>query len=141
MLALTLLLLVMIVLSLLSLFDWRDAALLSASSCMTSIYGFISNALRSSLYWLLFLTILMENIKSIDTRKAVYVGRIYELGVLITWGSQWRGSRHFVACTYDVTDYIQLDGFYMLTFSTKRTKHIWRFTLFGFFLFWADASA
>ena len=81
---LTLLVLVMIVLSVLSLFDWRDAALWSASSCMTSVYGFISNALRSPLYWLLFLTILMLLVIGVcNTMTNIYSLRKNETG--ITW--------------------------------------------------------
>lgn len=43
---------------------------------------------------------------------------------IFTWGSLWRKSRHFVACTYDVTDFMQLEGFYMLTFSSSEPEHI-----------------
>jgi len=48
---------------------------------------------------------------------------------LFTWGAHWRKSRHFVACTYDVTSYMQLEGFYMLTFSSKDPEHILGFGL------------
>lgn len=43
---------------------------------------------------------------------------------IFTWGAQWRKSRHYVACTYDITDFLQLEGFYMLTFRSKDPEHI-----------------
>lgn len=43
---------------------------------------------------------------------------------IFTWGGQWRKSRHYVACTYDITDFMQLEGFYMLTFRSKDPEHI-----------------
>lgn len=43
---------------------------------------------------------------------------------LFTWGKQWRRSRHYVACTYDITDHFQLEGFYMLTFSNHDPEQI-----------------
>ena len=81
---LTLLLLVMIALSLLSLFDWHNVAFLSASSCMASVYGFISNALGSSWFWLLFLTLLMILVLGVcNTMTNLYSLRKNETG--ITW--------------------------------------------------------
>ena len=81
---LTLLLLVMIALSLLSLHNWQNAAFLSASSCLTSIYGFISTALRSSWYWLVFLTLLMFLVIGVcNTMTNIYSLRKNETG--ITW--------------------------------------------------------
>ena len=82
--ALTLLLLVMIVLSLLSLNNWNNAAFLSASSCLTSVHGFISNALGSSWFWLLFLTLLMFLVIGVcNTMTNLYSLRKNETG--ITW--------------------------------------------------------
>lgn len=43
---------------------------------------------------------------------------------IFTWGNTWRKSRHYVACTYDVTNYMQAEAFYMLTFSDKDPQHI-----------------
>ena len=43
---------------------------------------------------------------------------------IFTWGNTWRKSRHYAVCTYDVTDYMQAEGFYMLTFSDKDPQHI-----------------
>lgn len=43
---------------------------------------------------------------------------------VFTWGAQWRKSRHFVACTYDITNFLQLEGFYMLTFSDSNPEHV-----------------
>ena len=43
---------------------------------------------------------------------------------IFTWGNTWRKSRHYVACTYDVTNYMQAEAFYMLTFSNQDPQHI-----------------
>ena len=43
---------------------------------------------------------------------------------IFTWAGQWRKSRHYAACTYDITDFMQLEGFYMLTFRSKDPEHI-----------------
>ena len=43
---------------------------------------------------------------------------------IFTWGSQWRKSRHYVGCMYDITRQLQIEGFYMLTFSSKNPEHI-----------------
>ena len=43
---------------------------------------------------------------------------------IFTWGNEWRRSRHYVACTYDVTNSMQLEGFYMIKFSSKDPEHI-----------------
>ena len=43
---------------------------------------------------------------------------------IFTWGGEWRKSRHYVACTYDITDFMQVEGFYMLTFRSKYQEHI-----------------
>lgn len=43
---------------------------------------------------------------------------------IFTWGNQWRRSRHYVACTYDITKFMQLEGFYMITFSSRDPQHI-----------------
>lgn len=81
---LTLLLLVMVALSLLSLHNWQNVAFLSASSCLTSIYGFISTALRSSWYWLVLLTLLMFLVIGVcNTMTNIYSLRKNETG--ITW--------------------------------------------------------
>ena len=81
---LTLPLLVMVALSLLSLHNWQNAAFLSASSCLTSIYGFISTALRSSWYWLVLLTLLMILVIGVcNTMTNIYSLRKNETG--ITW--------------------------------------------------------
>jgi miniconductance mechanosensitive channel len=81
---LTLLLLVMVALSLLSLHNWHNAAFLSVTSCLTSIYGFISTALRSSWYWLVLLTLLMFLVIGVcNTMTNIYSLRKNETG--ITW--------------------------------------------------------
>ena len=43
---------------------------------------------------------------------------------IFTWGGEWRKSRHYAACTYDITDFMQVEGFYMLTFRSKDPEHI-----------------
>ncbi len=43
---------------------------------------------------------------------------------IFTWAGQWRKSRHYAACTYDITDFMQVEGFYMLTFRSKDPEHI-----------------
>lgn len=43
---------------------------------------------------------------------------------IFTWGNQWRRSRHYVACTYDITKFMQIEGFYMITFSNRDPEHI-----------------
>lgn len=81
---LTLMVLVMIVLSLLSLFDWHNAAFLSTSNFLASAYGFISSALKSSWYWLVFLTLLMFLVIGVcNTMTNIYSLRKNETG--ITW--------------------------------------------------------
>ena len=48
----------------------------------------------------------------------------YIANEIFTWGNTWRKSRHYVACAYDVTDFMQAEAFYMLTFSNKNPQHI-----------------
>lgn len=43
---------------------------------------------------------------------------------IFTWGNMWRKSRHYVACAYDLTNYMQIEGFYMITLSDKNPEHI-----------------
>ena len=43
---------------------------------------------------------------------------------IFTWGGEWRKSRHYVACTYDVTKWMQAEAFYMLAFRSKDPEHI-----------------
>lgn len=45
---------------------------------------------------------------------------------VFTWGTQWRRTRHYAGCIYEITKHIQLEGFYMLTFSKRYTypEHI-----------------
>lgn len=46
-----------------------------------------------------------------------------------TWGNEWRKTRNYVACTYNVTDFMQAEAFYMLTFTKKEMQHILGFGL------------
>lgn len=48
---------------------------------------------------------------------------------IFTWGGQWRKSRHYVACIYDITQWMQAEAFYMLTFRSKDPEHILGFGL------------
>lgn len=48
----------------------------------------------------------------------------YVAAEIFTWGKTWRKSRHYVACTYDLTPHVQLEAFYMLTFSSQNPQHI-----------------
>lgn len=43
---------------------------------------------------------------------------------LFTWGSLWKRSRHYIACAYDITNFMQVEGFYMLTFSSHDPQQI-----------------
>ena len=40
-----------------------------------------------------------------------------------TWGMDWRRTRNYIGCIYDVTKFMQIEGFYMLTFSLKSPEH------------------
>ena len=46
-----------------------------------------------------------------------------------TWGNEWHKTRNYAACTYDVTDFMQEEAFYMLTFTKSETQHILGFGL------------
>lgn len=43
---------------------------------------------------------------------------------IFTWADKWRKSRHYVGCMYDITKQMQIEGFYMLTFSNRNPEHI-----------------
>ena len=43
---------------------------------------------------------------------------------VFTWGAKWKRSRHYIACAYDITKHMQIEGFYMLTFSSQDPQHI-----------------
>ena len=64
-------------------------------------------------------TRLIVSYKIPDTRVMPYLAV-----EIFTWGNTWRKSRHYIACTYDITKYMQCEGFYMLTFSSKDPEHI-----------------
>lgn len=48
----------------------------------------------------------------------------YVAAEAFTWGNEWRKTRNYVAFTYDVTNYMQAEAFYMLTFTKKEMQHI-----------------
>lgn len=54
-----------------------------------------------------------------DTRMMPYLAV-----EIFTWDNTWRKSRHYVACTYDITDYMQAEAFYMITFRDHEPEHI-----------------
>ena len=64
-------------------------------------------------------TRLIVSYKIPDTRFMPYLAV-----EIFTWGGEWRKSRHYAACTYDITDFMQVEGFYMLTFRSKDPEHI-----------------
>lgn len=43
---------------------------------------------------------------------------------IFTWGNTWRKSRHYLACTYDITKWMQAEAFYMITFRSQEPEHI-----------------
>lgn len=48
---------------------------------------------------------------------------------IFTWGNTWRKSRHYLACTYDITKWMQAEAFYMITFRSQDPEHILGFGL------------
>ena len=38
---------------------------------------------------------------------------VYLAPEVITWGNEWKKTRHYVACTYNLTDWMQLEAYYM----------------------------
>ena len=44
---------------------------------------------------------------------------------VFTWDGNWQRSRHYLACTYDITKHVQLEGYYMYyTYKNKPSEHI-----------------
>lgn len=44
---------------------------------------------------------------------------------VFTWGTEWKKTRHYVSCTYDVLDYMQIEGYYMYyAFKTAPAEHV-----------------
>lgn len=43
---------------------------------------------------------------------------------IFTWGNTWRKSRHYAACTYGLTKWMQLEAFYMIAFRNQTPEHI-----------------
>ena len=40
-----------------------------------------------------------------------------------TWGFSWSRTRNYLGCIYDVTSFMQIEAFYMLTFNQKSPEH------------------
>ena len=38
---------------------------------------------------------------------------VYVAPEVFTWGNEWKKTRHYVACTYNLTDWLQLEAYYM----------------------------
>ena len=38
---------------------------------------------------------------------------VYVAPEVFTWGNEWKKTRHYAACTYNVTDWMQLEAYYM----------------------------
>ncbi|MBE6241418.1 MAG: DUF2490 domain-containing protein [Bacteroidales bacterium] len=49
----------------------------------------------------------------------------YLAAEVFTWGTQWKKTRHYVACTYDFTDFMQLEWYYLYyAFNGKPAEHV-----------------
>ena len=55
-----------------------------------------------------------------ETRFGVYLAP-----EVFTWGDEWKKTRHYVACTYNVTDYMQIEGYYLYyAFKNDPAEHV-----------------
>lgn len=55
-----------------------------------------------------------------DTKFSPYVA-----AEVFTWGTEWKKTRHYVACNYDITDYMQLEWYYLYyAFNGKPAEHV-----------------
>ena len=44
---------------------------------------------------------------------------------VMTWGGKWNKTRHYVGCTYDVYNHVQLEGYYLYyTFNGAPAEHV-----------------
>lgn len=44
---------------------------------------------------------------------------------VFTWGVEWKKTRHYVACTYNVLDYMQIEGYYLYyAFNGVPAQHV-----------------
>lgn len=49
----------------------------------------------------------------------------YLAAEVFTWGTTWKKTRHYVACTYDFTDFMQLEWYYIYyTFKGLPAEHV-----------------
>lgn len=49
---------------------------------------------------------------------------------VFTWGDTWKKTRHYVACTYNVNDWLQLEGYYQYyAFRNDPAEHVIGFGL------------
>lgn len=50
---------------------------------------------------------------------------VYLAPEVFTWGNTWKKTRHYVGCTYDITDFMQLEGYYMYyAFRNDPAEHV-----------------
>ena len=50
---------------------------------------------------------------------------VYLAPEVFTWEDKWKKTRHYVACTYDITDHIQAEGYYMYyAFKDEPAEHV-----------------
>ncbi|MCQ2066231.1 MAG: DUF2490 domain-containing protein [Bacteroidaceae bacterium] len=55
-----------------------------------------------------------------DTKFGIYLAP-----EVFTWKDEWKKTRHYVACTYDVTEHIQVEGYYLYyAFRTEDAEHV-----------------
>lgn len=49
----------------------------------------------------------------------------YVAAEVFTWGTTWKKTRHYVACTYDITDFMELECFYLYyAFKDNPAEHV-----------------
>ena len=50
---------------------------------------------------------------------------VYLAPEVFTWGTEWKKTRHYVACTYNITPYLQAEVYYMFyAFRTALAEHV-----------------
>lgn len=50
---------------------------------------------------------------------------IYLAPEVFTWGDEWKKTRHYMACTYDINEHIQLEGYYLYyAFRSAPAEHV-----------------
>lgn len=55
---------------------------------------------------------------------------VYLAPEVFTWGTEWKKTRHYVACTYDVLDFMQIEAYYLYyAFKEDPAEHVIGFGL------------